>query len=1173
MRLIPLAFRMIRLFVSIILLTGLSGPVYATPVSAPSAQGAQALPAGRLKIPMYFEANRGQTDASVKFFTRAAGYNLYLTAAESVMVLPKNGAAGKERPGVVRMKLKGANADPAVQGLDLLPGRTSYFFGDDRSKWQTGVKQYARVKFGQVYPGIDMVYRFNQGDVEYDFVVAPGANPSRILISFEGAKGLRLDSKGNLVLGVEGGELTYKAPELYQKLGGRRVPVKGSFVLAGNNQARFEVGNYIRSKELVIDPQLVYSTYLGGSVEDKITAIAVDGTNQAYVTGYSRSATTGVGGFPAPTNALSVPGPNNGGADVFVAKLSADGATLMWLAWLGGTLDEQANAIALDKSSVSTPKVYITGVTASAGAGTSFPVAGPALQTCNTNTGTLAFIAQLSQPGNIPALGYSTCWGGVSGTLGNSGNAIAVDSLGAAYVTGTTFASNFPISLGIPAPYNTMGAASQAAFVVKIAPAGASVGYSMLMGTSDTITNGNAIAVDSGFNAWVAGMTNSSTLPAVLGHFSSSKVGTTDAFVAEVNPAGTGLLYATYINGNSDQAATAIALNHGGAAPYHVFVAGWTVSSTGFPSTAYYNLPTSVRPIVYQKDLVGADDPFILRLNPAEPNPSPGTDNPLEMQYATHLGATGADRAYALALDDRDDAYIAGWTVSSDWTLAADPVTPGANGINVTGATTQNTSGGQDAFVAAISSAGIFQPFFSYLGATPPGQAATGIAIDALHNIYVAGYTPSAIFPLVTGSLMDGSVPAKQINGTGTAGALDGFVTKIAPVQLFGAPLAGICTIVGLDPASGDTLGGSTVTITGTGFSGLSGASAVAFDGVDSFSYTVNAASTVITAVTPRHPLTGALLAGTVPLTVTTPAGTCSANYAYVTPVATCTISSISPTSGFTLGGTTVTIIGTGFTGLSVSTDVAFGGVDASTYTVNVSSTMVIAISPRHPIAGPLTTGPVLLTLTTSSGTCSATYNYVSAPPAVCTILGINPALGFTLGGTTVTVTGTDFFGFSGPGGVTFDGINAAAYTVNAASTVITAISPRHPLTGPLVTGAVPFLVTTAAGTCSTIYNYALAPVVVPGVCGDDFFFPSPATGAVGNFAYCMAQAGTARIRIYNVIGDLVAKIEDGKPAGAQISQLNTGRLASGVYLYRLEKDYGGGNSTTSSVQKFVVRH
>ncbi|OGR66584.1 MAG: hypothetical protein A2X31_04495 [Elusimicrobia bacterium GWB2_63_22] len=944
---------------------------------------------------MYFEANKGQTDASVKFFTRAAGYNLYLTASEAVTVLRRAKADKTKAPLVLRMKLKGANPSPSVEGQGILPGRTSYFLGSDKAKWQVGVRQYSRVNFSQVYPGIDMVYRFDKGNVEYDFIVAPGANPGRILMGFKGAKGMRLDPKGNLVLNVEGGELTYQAPKLYQTLGSKRVSVKGHFVLASNNNVRFEVGNYIKSKQLVIDPAIVYGTYLGGSVDDEIMSVAVDATQQAYVTGWANSAMTGAGGFPASTNAVSAPGPDNGARDVFVAKLSADGASIMWLAWLGGALAEQANGIALDNSSASTPNVFITGVTQSAGLGTAFPVAGPALQACDVNTGSLAFVAQLEQPSDIPALVYSTCWGGISGILTNTANGIAVDSLGAAYITGTTFATNFPISAGIAAPYNTMGAASEAAFVVKIAPAGASVVYSMLMGTSDTVTNANAITVDAAGQAWVVGKTTSDTWPAntgaFLGHFSELRTAGVwaDGFVAQVAADGTSLLYATYINGATEDEATAVILNNAGAVPYNVFVAGWTVSPTDFPSTAYLLLPTvgpGSRAVPYQQALQGADDAFVLRLNPAEAD----INRSLEMVYATHVGAAGgAERARSMALDSLDDAYIAGWTRSANWEVAGNDTLVDCSlpcvSRNITGAVQTNTSSDQAAFVAAIDSDGLTRPFFSYLGGSPGTagkQSANGIIIDSLHNIYVAGITPSNLFPATDGSVMDGSAGTELLNGTGTENATDGFVTKIAPVLVFGAPVAPVV-------------------------------------------------------------------------------------------VASCTISGISPASGDSAGGTSVTITGTGFFGVVMSSNVVFGVDNAASYSVNLASTVVTAVSPRHPLVGSLTAGSVFISLVTSSGTCTVPYSYVLAVPA----------------------------------------------------------------------------------------------------CGEDFFYPSPAKGATGTFAYCMALPGIATIKIYNVMGDLVAKLEDSKAAGAQTSVLNTARLAPGVYLYRLEKDYGGSNSTTSKVKKFAVRH
>ena len=749
MRFITWILQMSRLLVAVTLIAGPTGPVYAglsgTPspsykeeaavqplaantvrVQAPSAQD-------HLKVPMYFEANIGQTDAAVKFFTRAAGYNLYLTASEAVTVLHRTEADKAKGSPIVRMQLKGANAKPAVQGQGILPGRTSYYLGNDSSKWQTGVKQYSRVSFSQVYPGIDMVYRFDKGTVEYDFVVSPGANPGRILMGFKGTKDIRLDTKGNLVLNVEGGELTYKAPQLYQTLGTKRVSVKGRFVLASNNNVRFEVGNYVKSKALVIDPEIHYSTYLGGADDDAINGLAVDSLGEAYVTGWSISAMSGLGGpgFPPatttyPTTATIGTGT---GREVFVAKLSGDGATLRWLVWLGGALADEAKAIALEKTTSSSPKIYITGVTNSP----TFPVAGPTIQVCTDITGdgttSKAFVAELSQLGSpaSPALVYSTCLGGVAAPGKNSGNAIAVDATGAAYVTGTTFASDFAISFGIPAPYNLFGG-SEDAFVVKI-PEGAiggAVSYSMLLGPNSGITNGNAIAVDTVNKAWVGGRTTSGSWPSATGggtgvfnhHFASAIVGASDAFIVKVNATGTGLDYATYINGDNDESVVAIALNHGGVPPYHVFVAGDTNSDTDFPSTAYYNLPAATRAAVWQKDIVGGAQyhPFVLRLNPDEPAVLTPT-NPLEVVYATHLGSPNAsiDHVLALALDSRDDAYIAGYTFGIAWVVdpTADYLTDCTGAcvminpvLGPSGSARSNTSTLQDGFVVAVGSPG-----------------------------------------------------------------------------------------------------------------------------------------------------------------------------------------------------------------------------------------------------------------------------------------------------------------------------------------------------------------------------------------------------------------------------------------------------------------------------------
>ncbi len=1219
MKLIPSILRISRLVTAVALVTAPTGPVYAAAGASPSpsykdaaagrpdgvktvkdARTRSASPLrslGDLKIPMYFEANRGQTDASVKFFTRAAGYRLYLTDSEAVTVLPRAEADKVKEPIVVRMKLKGANVKHSVQGVDILPGRTSYFLGSDSSKWQVGVEQYAKVKLGQVYPGIDMVYRFGQGQVEYDFVVAPGANPGRILMGFEGAKSLKLDLQGNLVLGVDGGELTYKAPKLYQQLGSRRVRVTGRFVLAANKSARFEVGNYIRTKELVIDPQIAYGTYLGGSVDDAITAIKVDGARQAYVTGWANSAQSGAGGFPAATKTYPLTALTGtiGGKDVFVAKMSEDGATLLWLAWLGGTLADQANGLALDNSSLDKPNVYITGETASAGAGTAFPVYGPAMQVCTTNTGSLAFVAELSQAGTpaIPSLVYSTCWGGVSGTLTNTGNGIAVDATGAAYVTGTTEVSGFPVVGTAAAPYNALGGA-QDGFIFKVKPAGiGGVQYSMFLGPTSGTTFSNAVAVDALGKAWVTGRTTSDTWPAAprAGHFSAVRTAgvNPDGFVAQVNAAGDGLDYMTYINGNVSEEGTAITLNNNGAAPYNIFVAGWTDSGTDFPSTAYLLEPVGTRPLVYQKPLQGAADAFVLRLNPAEAS----ADRSLEMVYATHVGAAGgAERATSLALDSRDDAYIAGWTRSSNWPVAGnDTLTAGALGTNVTGKVETNTSTDEAAFVAAVDLAGLTRPFFSYLGSTPGTydlQRANGIAIDNLHNIYVAGITPSNFFPLTTGSLMDGSVAAKQLNGTGTQNATDGFIVKIAPVVVFGGPLDISSPTISIDlPVNGSIMnytstgvvvnyfdaGGistSTLIVKFDGVALSTLASTVVFSSGTAGIVTVydSSATFTLTALSQStHTLDASVqdLAGN--LSTATQAG-------FMVDLTSPTISVAQPPdNGFLNATSTMVVVNyadTGGSGISTSTLV----IKLDAVALSTSTFTQYAASATVSITG-LSVGAHTLDASVSD----YAINFTSATQSGFTVTLTSPTIttGYPLDGSFVTYASTvATINYADSGG---SGLNLASLVVKLDGVAVSAGAITAGATQAAVNLTLSVGVHTLDATiANNLGNTTIAPqvsftVLAVVACGDDFFYPSPATGATGTFAYCMPLPGTIKIRVYNTVGDLAVKVEESKAAGPQISPIDTGKLATGIYLYRLEKDFGGGNSTTSKVKKFSVRH
>lgn len=926
MKLIPLMIRGIRLATAAALVAGPAGPICAAAgtASAPKpalrqagakAPAARSRSAEQLKLPQYFEVNRGQTDPSVKFFTRAGGYNLYLTANEAVMVAPAGPSA---KPGVVRMKLKGANPSPAVQGLEALPGYTNYLIGADSSQWRTGVKQYGKVKFTGVYPGIDMVYRFDKGNVEYDFIVAPGAKPWRILLGFEGAKGLRLDAKGNLVLRTETGEVTYKAPDLYQTLGSKRVPVKGRFVLASNNHVRFEVGNYVQSKELVIDPALSYSSFLGGTVEDRGYAVVVDATGNAYVTGSAISAA------PFPGAAGHYQAANGGAMDAFITKVNPTGTAIVWSTYYGGAGDDVGLGIGID----ATLKVYITGNTTGA-------VPAAVALTDGALGGTDGFVAAFAADGN--SLIYSRQFGGPQV---DSGNGIAVDAAGNAYVTGVTgsiASGSFPTT-PLSAQPDAVAGAQTDAFVMKLNSVGAQVYGSYLGGTG--ADKGNAIAIDTAGNAYIAGQAGDAFV-AVIAYptvFKNTVTGASDAFIVKMDPTGANFVYKTYVGGSGIDEATGIAVD----SVNDIYITGYTFSAD-FPdgNVAF--------PTIGQTTIGTAPDAFVFKLKPFQPG---GGHN--DGVYATYLGASGDDRANAIVVDSAFFAYVTGTTYASDFPMV-DPIAEASTLV-----------GAPEAFVTQVGPTGGVLGFSTYLGGTTM-TGGQGIALDSSKNIFVTGWTNSTAptFPIVAGSFQ-----------VANAGTFDAFITK------FGSAVP---------------------------------------------------------------------------------------------------------------------------------------------------------------------------------------------PPSVCAITNVNPASGFTLGGTTVTITGTDF-AYSGPGGVTFDSINAQSYTVNAASTVITAVTPRHPLTGALVAGPVTLRVTTSTGSCTAAYTYVLSPIV-NGACVDEYFFPSPVTGSVGNFAYCMAQAGTARIMVYNAIGDLVAKIEDSRGSGAQLSQLNTGRLASGVYLYRLEKDYGGGNSVTSKVKKFVVRH
>ncbi|MDD5632640.1 MAG: SBBP repeat-containing protein, partial [Methylococcales bacterium] len=445
------------------------------------------------KLPLSFEANRGQTDKQVRFVSRGQGYGLFLTPTEAVLSLhkakPAGTKAGKssglkspvpigktpgksvqsglEKTATLRMKLVGGNPNPHIQGLDELPGKVNYFRGKDPKQWQTNVPTYAKAKYENVYPGIDLVYYGNQRQLEYDFIVAAGADPKAVRLSFEGADKVAIDALGDLVLQTAGGDVRLHKPVVYQTLGGQRRDVDGRFVLYdaahGNRHGKrtspqigFQVAAYDATQPLVIDPVLAYSTYLGGSGRDNIgidvvgNFIAVDSVGNAYVTGVTDSA-----GFPT----VNAKYPHlKGASDAFVTKFNATGSQVLYSTYLGGNSLDNGSGITVD----SVGNAYVTGVTYSA----DFPTVNAKYPHLVGGSDADAFVTKFNATGSQVL--YSTYLGGSSR---DNGSGIAVDSAGNAYVTGVTYSADFPI---VNAKYPHLGGDSDD-FVTKFNATGSQV--------------------------------------------------------------------------------------------------------------------------------------------------------------------------------------------------------------------------------------------------------------------------------------------------------------------------------------------------------------------------------------------------------------------------------------------------------------------------------------------------------------------------------------------------------------------------------------------------------------------------------------------------------------------------------------------------------------------------
>jgi len=874
------------------------GSAVADPLQTPAVEPVPGVPDARIqqvygRLPMHFEPNLGQAAGEVRYLARGAGYSLFLTDTEAVLVLRKGRAAGpagepetagsvgadarphalggklalsgpfsplEGHPGskpvsasgaypllkpsplagdgwgrkterlpygeppyspvtnagphgshpsrhqihdrlaasapgeppqaaVVRMRLEGTtrNPAPAVSGLERQPGISNYYLGNDPAKWHSGVPHYARVQYDQVYPGIDLVFYGNPRQLEYDLVVAPGADPGQIRLSFEGVDGMRIDGEGNLVLAVAGGEIVQKAPRIYQRVDGQERVVAGRYVALNEDEVRaaaadatagrssmsvlaFQLASYDVARPLVIDPVLLYSTYLGGDFPEAGAAVAVDGAGNAYITGYTASADfpTVNARYPVPGSYVDVDG-NSVFRNAFVTKLDAQGQGLIYSTYLGGSLVDRGTGIAVDGAG----NAYITGFTASADFPTvnaRYPVPGSYVDVDGNSVFYNAFVTKLDARGQGPS--YSTYLGG---RMYDEGTGIAVDGAGNAYVTGVTYSNNFPtVNARYPVPGSYVDVDGNSvfhnAFVTKLDARGQGPIYSTYLG-GRLGDKGTGIAVDGAGNAYVTGVTYSNNFPTLNARYPVPGSYAVDgnsvfhnAFVTKFDARGQGPIYSTYLGGRLGDEGTGIAVDGAGNA----YVTGVTYSNNFPMANARYPVPGSY--VVDGNSVF--HNAFVTKFDARGQGPI----------YSTYLGGRLADGGTGIAVDAAGNAYITGYTGSGDF--------PVANALFH--ALHKVTCGNPefpefpcvDAFVTVLDASGQGPAYSTYLGGDF-GEVGAGIAVDWAGKAYVTAYTASADFP-VTNALF----PALHKDTCGNPDVpdflcVDAFITAFPSIQEF----------------------------------------------------------------------------------------------------------------------------------------------------------------------------------------------------------------------------------------------------------------------------------------------------------------------------------------------------------------------------------------------------
>jgi len=801
------------------------------------------------QLPLIFEPNQGQADPKVKFLARGAGYSLFLDPTGAVLALqtaPYSGSKSRAHSEqFVGMKLVGANPVATTIGTDPLPGKSNYVIGNNPHHWHSGIPQFAGVRYASVYPGIDLVFYGDQGHLEYDFKVAPGADPAQAELQFDGTAKLELSGGDLLLTSTNAGSVRLHAPNIYQRDEDRRQPVTGRFVLRAADRVGFEIGPYDRSRELVIDPVLSFSSYFGGSGAVTSPSVAVNGDGNIYLVG----STTLSSGFPLNGTASTQIGP---GADIFVAKISpAQPPAVLYMTFLGGSGTDNSIGIGVDSGG----KAYIVGNTTS----TDFPVSGTGYQNapetkgpqCASVTCTSVFVSVLSGNSQTPGatLDYSSY---LSGNGNDQASGMTIDLNGDVFITGTTTSNDAPAisptpidfpATFLPVPFQTQPLSSIQFFVTKVntnSPGATGIAYSTYFGGGTPvppIAAGGGITVDSTGNIYFSGTTN--FFNSGSGQFGSSGQSgdfpilnsyqpcldtppptvrsnpnpctapatpyPTDAFVAKLNPiapAGSQLLFSTYLGGLNTDSGTAIAIDSGAA---NIYLTGSTNSSdfvlpTG--TAAFETCLNNANPTGSTAACTTANttntDAFVARFS----NPTlstTGTPNNVALTYFSYLGGASDDSGAAIAVLNASSTTLGDVVVTG--------ATKSTNFPATTGAIQTTLNGTQNAFFAQIdttttSGQNGVGSYVTYFGGNQVDRG-TSIAVDLNQSTYLAGDTTSTNFQVFD--------PLPGPGGTTFSGSSDAFVAKFGSAT----DLCITCVAPTVNP-SGTVSAGSQVTVSFT---------------------------------------------------------------------------------------------------------------------------------------------------------------------------------------------------------------------------------------------------------------------------------------------------------------------------------------------------------------------